>query len=237
MIGGSPTQRKISGGKGTANLFGMTTIVVDVEHVVQHIRCRRAQAESDDGQDDFDELVNIVQLMREDQRKQEQGVLCPLRGAQRCHHRSHARPLPVHADFVWLTNGTRTAQQARAAGDHVSGPCLGPDRQISGMVRDIVKSLRAGVADRAKLLLSLEIPQTIAAQNRVEDFQVIRNPVGNATVSGGGQNQALAGGFPLMQKVDYLPAIWEVLGSDRRSRGEPLLQSCTAGSHQLNGGV
>jgi hypothetical protein len=136
-------------------------VVGQVEQVVQHIDAGRAQPEDEESEDAPQHQIEVADLMRGEQRREDQQVLHPLVKAQRLGPGEQRVAAGVdHLLDVALPFG-QPHHRLRGI-DHPGLARMLPDRQIDRRVAHVVEALVAVIGDQALgLAAGREVPSSV----------------------------------------------------------------------------
>ncbi|MGF6409859.1 hypothetical protein OKW37_001529 [Paraburkholderia sp. MM5482-R2] len=203
----------------------MVPVVFEIEQVVQQIDARRAQAEREKGQDGGDDRGDVRQLMRRQQRDEDQQILEPLMQAQRF----RPRPWPAGAfvdDALDIALLARCALHTVRWIDHICTLGGGPNGDIVVRISRVIEALLAELGDQSvALAMRGQIDRAIRGEGLVEKSQMIGNRVRVALMAGSSQYEGASRGALRFEPFDYRGIVGQNGDIDIGRFGEMSLQA------------
>ncbi len=202
----------------------MAAVGRQVEQVVQQVHARGRQAEAHQPDQCGQQLQRVVELVRGEQRHQQQQVLQPMLHA---HRAQVVAPLGtvVIEDALHLGDARRRRRQPPRRPDEQGAPRRGPDRQVARAVAGVVEATLAEFGDEAVALgLAGQVEPAVAGEHRLEEVQLAGHRLRDPRVGAGGQHQTAALALERTQVVQQFPGHGQGRDVDGRQQGQPVLQ-------------
>ena len=175
----------------------------------------------------------IQQLMREEERRENQDVLGPLIDPQRPHERANAAAARSELDGYRHARAAEQPSQARGrAGDQRTGRTL-PNGKVRGGIAQVVEARVAQILPNARdFRHAFDVCGAVGGQDRLEKAEPLRNGVGDRSVGGGSQQNAPSPRRLLLQAPDNLFVVGEQIRPERHARADRLFESSDSGPQQ-----
>jgi hypothetical protein len=188
-------QAQAASGKGALALAVVLAVGFQVQHVVEQVDRRSAQAEGHEGQQGLAERGHIGHAVRRQQGHHDQAVLGPLVHAQGLGHHLDAAGQGLHHVFHRGHFG-RSRLQAGTGVDHDGAARVRPHTQVHRVVAHVIEALLTEALDQfCGLVAARQVGLAIAGQHAVEEAHMVGHGLRQAVIRGRAEPELAACGL------------------------------------------